>query len=1068
MMKQMKQILFGIILLILVPGVVSAAGLTCDNQVYQLTQSPDTMVFDFGGENYQMKFYDTAGVAKTFCLDPGGSFKHGEGGYVCKRMIDPTGASTGVGSLDHALDVAFTYAYANHYDKLSSSNLEDRAVGELVYRWLIFNYQLGSRKASLSNAQRYLSYYTMKTGGFIPDIWLRVSNPTQRQIVETANSIYMDAKAVGDQVLSTSLGGQGKSYESIKSQLPNEDFQYDVAIQDDASMGGRTVYTVTFNAPSGAEVWWDDFTFDVTGSARVESVDHASGSNVFVVRVQHSGQYTISANVRYYMPGSARTSMKMLKSRTNPSTRQDMLVVTSEPGSARTVIKGGQNIPLNGSCEYPGGDTSKVGIYCEYDSSGNKIPSTCKPDPEHCPPSSTPSHKTCSSENGVYYGVSGNVVTALVFYDECCESGLLTEEEYDLYCPCGKPDISFIGNCSEFNTANEVTNYVKDTRDNAHLKTCLFNNASTDAAGNTVRMSDQTTIVNNPYCKVGCVEEYEFTLPNAQYTTSGGYFSLSSAITGKRTCYVNASDSGKFNGIDHEKFVSDLFEASKALAEAQSTYNKLKKATESIDKDTRGCAHNVIYFNNEYTYTAYTATRNGNNIGVSPRSETVGKDTWTDGKTSDNPCTAHDNPDGSCSEHTCSNNGTNGTEAGLKSSILSGNTLEHYAAVVTAAAAKIQTIIKQYDDCTHGWENNFVFNPVTEFEYDEPYQNMSGFNNKFEKMGESSTASTGFCSGDVGDTYTCNGGDSTYAQTYVTCSNGSCSITSSPVSNSIYVKREKSTTATYQPKNKFGVYTPIGTIKLNEDTGLYTVLCKEENCLPVSLNAKTGVFNYKFKFSNVGQYNDSNANGRLMGGTNNVFDAVNIEAGYVCQYVNNCPECDYTCVGDKCDIDPDPSCPDCPYVCQNCVFDGSEMTYYYRTVSINNLFPNSRSYGPNWSNDKGSYTKKLVEQEGDEVYKDPEYSYTISANQMKRIREFNDSVGGYLNTQMPNGENALSCFDKGGYRNIYCTSTFLDTTGNTYFTQNKRNDQWTLWQDSGYFTSSTKYSLRDGEGPAWK
>jgi len=70
---------------------------------------------------------------------------------------------------------------------------------------------------------------------------------------------------------------------------------------------------------------------------------------------------------------------------------------------------------------------------------------------------------------------------------------------------------------------------------------------------------------------------------------------------------------------------------------------------------------------------------------------------------------------------------------------------------------------------------------------------------------------------------------------------------------------------------------------LNEDTGLYTVLCKEENCLPVSLNATTGVFNYQFKFSNIGQYNDSNANGRLMGGANSVFDAVNIDAGYVCQ-----------------------------------------------------------------------------------------------------------------------------------------------------------------------------------------
>ena len=43
-----------------------------------------------------------------------------------------------------------------------------------------------------------------------------------------------------------------------------------------------------------------------------------------------------------------------------------------------------------------------------------------------------------------------------------------------------------------------------------------------------------------------------------------------------------------------------------------------------------------------------------------------------------------------------------------------------------------------------------------------------------------------------------------------------------------------------------------------------------------------------------------------------------------------------------------------------------------------------------------------------------------------------------------------------------------DRLSSTYFTENKRNDIWTLWPDSGYFANNTKYSVVLGMGPAWK
>lgn len=92
---------------------------------------------------------------------------------------------------------------------------------------------------------------------------------------------------------------------------------------------------------------------------------------------------------------------------------------------------------------------------------------------------------------------------------------------------------------------------------------------------------------------------------------------------------------------------------------------------------------------------------------------------------------------------------------------------------------------------------------------------------------------------------------------------------------------------------------------------------------------------------------------------------------------------------------------------------------------------------------------------------------------MGRIREYNKQVGGYLNTRMgDNSTDALKCESRSingkNYPNIVCYSAFLDTTGNTYFTELKRNDAWILWPESGYFKNQNQYVVTMGIGPAWK
>lgn len=693
----------------------------------------------------------------------------------------------------------------------------------------------------------------------------------------------------------------------------------------------------------------------------------------------------------------------------------------------------------------------------------------------------------CKHIGDTYYCKNGETCDSNKFFEDCCDTLDPNSDDYQKYCSCGNADIEFIGACTEFNSSNEtLLNHVADTPDDAKLKYCLFNPSSKDKANNSYQMTDQTTVVNNPYCKVSCVEEYEFRLPNSQYTLSGSYFTLETEVKGNRKCYVNGQDI--YDGIDIKKFKEDFEAKRKELIDAYNVYakwnaaaNKAETSTSltcsysgrSCDADDSGCSScsggskQATGYEKSWSWTEYSYTGVASN-----KSESYGP-----GSSSDGTCDCTISPESSHqAEH----------EKNRASALDTLNT----------KMKELQNIILNYNNCSGaisssgnsigfeipsstGWENEFQFDPLVQFEYDEPYQNMNGYNNKFEKV-ETTKDETknNFCTGEVGDKYECSGSKelTTNTENFVLCTTNGCASVPVTLGNARYIIRSRTEAATYKPKNGFSIYTPSGTIALDRGNYvLYTGLCDgKEECLPIALNTPTGVFNFKFRFSQIGQFNDNNSVGRLVGGDKSVYNAVSNQqqAGYVCHYVNNCPECDYVCVGDDCEIK-QPDCEDeCTYVCQNCIFDGENSTFYYRTVSINNLFPNSRQYGPNWNNSKGNYTKKVIEEAGETVYQEPQYSYTMNAQQMNRIRGFNKSVGDYLNTKMPNGEDSLTCHDLSSngknYQNIYCISSFLDTEGNAYFTENKRNDIWTLWPDSGYFTNNTKYSVALGVGPSWR
>ncbi len=1204
-MKRFTKILFGIVTFVVVPVFVHAETImACDpSRVFNVAPAGSIPLTLGGGapqNPYTMNFYDTttAGISglKTYCMSPAqrGGADAAKTVFYCDRVVDPSDNSD---KWRQAYDVALTKAYQTLLSTGHANNpptQDDRVIGELVFRWLSYNFNQGDNNSSFKNPQyaaALKSMFLLDASGQPMSYW-NTGDPRYN----VALDVYRQAQAAGNEILA------GKTYDDLVMSGPGDTdgkIWGDVYNQviTSTTNGDSEVYTIKIDADSvhgPSHIYWDMFTGGCTNStvtcSATASGSGSSGQIVITVKknANYDGQaYGLYYDSAYYDIRSASSNILLLKpaSRVNGYTIQNMLVAVDGKSEGTPITYTRRRHPVytdrcirdNNKFYYvnyrDGVETSRrevtnedemvrlnCPIYCtmlpdgtrtedryswasadqysdskhffnhdEYNTYCDSLNYSCHKDGNinHCGPEYMTEHpgasndectqdeynhycpgdRSCTHDSSGYYDRSGNATDANTFYEQCCDQLDPGSEEYQINCGCGEPNIDFKFACQEFNSDDEHLNStVSDTKDNASLKYCLFGARNTDKANNSFEMTDQTTVVNNPYCKVSCVEKVDFLLPNATYTESGGYFTLDTTVTAERKCYVNASADNNYDGIDYAKFKQDLKEEITSLMSNYTEYLRYKTAletagivtsrsesadglTNSYPCSTGTCGCNsyrdctaTIWYVKAFTFSGVSASFDGNNNLIALNTPTVSQG---EGLVAE---------DGSATDaSSCGSSGqcVDGSESVIRNALEAQKNT--YQTAYETNLRKIKELIRQINDCSAaisnsddlssaGWENQFNFDPLIEFEYDEPYQTMPGFNNKFEEVDSTEYAPEyDYCTGDVGNTYNCNGSDTvpTTSSYWIDCNTTSCTLKTYNLSTARYIVKSRKVEATYAPKNHFSIYTPSGTIALNKDNYvLYTGLCGDsEECLPIALNTPTGVFNFKFKYSNLGQYNDNNSNGRLIGTGNSVFNAsTNLQtAGYVCQYVNNCPECDYVCEGTDCDIsDHDNNeevCDgECTYDCLNCIFDGKNNTFYYRTVSVHSLFPSSRDRGPNWNNEKGEYTLSQIEGEGENVYRDPEYSYEINPIQMNRIREFNRSVGNYMNTLMDdNSTEALHCESYNSpYQNLVCYSTFLDTPGNKYFTELVRNDEWILWPDSGYYQSATQYSVVNGLGPAWK
>ncbi len=178
------------------------------------------------------------------------------------------------------------------------------------------------------------------------------------------------------------------------------------------------------------------------------------------------------------------------------------------------------------------------------------------------------------------------------------------------------------------------------------------------------------------------------------------------------------------------------------------------------------------------------------------------------------------------------------------------------------------------------------------------------------------------------------------------------------------------------------------------------------------------------------------------------------------------PDCDEGCEGPNCHYDPceGPECEDeCVGVGCNFCTDGeypcivtTDEKYTYRAISLTDVFPNNRTIGANWRNEKGSKATTEIEKDGENAYINASYSFKLTAENMRNIRMSNAEIGGFVDY------NNIKYEDFNGYQNFLAKSKFIregKNSRNNFFSELKYSDSWTVY--SGTINTS-------GSGPAWK
>lgn len=583
-----------------------------------------------------------------------------------------------------------------------------------------------------------------------------------------------------------------------------------------------------------------------------------------------------------------------------------------------------------------------------------------------------------------------------------------------------------------------------------NVQYCILNGK--DDAGNTYKMNDGQIKSDNPYCAVYCKEDYQMTMPGAQYSDSGRYFELhNTVVKATRTCYAtNPKGNSDEPQMDIDQFIKDIIMKQKAVLKAKDAYEKAKKEKEQADNprthDAKAC-NKVVGINYEAESTDYTGYEYDNpncnlKTGVcqiNTRTRTTDSYKWgtfgSEHRGQPDPITGHRPCDPSST--TTPRPDFEGALANAESALIN-------------AQNDLKKTIEHMEDC-YSWVNNLCMDTIVNFDYNEQYS--TNINYQLVSGGGTFTGSnaTYGTNKKIDKEYTANQSGSLKDYNYIYCDANTCNHSnlakqiSTLNENYYYRKIEVNGSAEYANVQEFQTNYPHGTIDTVTDPSAlrynYSYLGA---VFPIALNTPMGVYKWTLNFSQLGQYNDTQGcrNGRLDDVVKAQGKSIGAGVEYVCVYVVDCPDCDYECVGEGCLIPDEPKCPECDVFCEFCIFDGDGFTFDYRMIG-NEPNPNDRDMGANWTSEKGQQVLEEIIKMGENIYIEAQYIYEMTPEQMKATRDYNKKMKNYVSED-------LNFHDVGNVRNAYGTSSYLDNgQKNGFFTEKKRNKEWTQWNNVG-------------------
>lgn len=665
---------------------------------------------------------------------------------------------------------------------------------------------------------------------------------------------------------------------------------------------------------------------------------------------------------------------------------------------------------------------------------------------------------------------------------------------------CDKNDYSV-------NNAITIDEFPKD------VQYCVLNGK--DVLGNSFKMDDNQISSDNQYCAVYCREEYKMEMPGARFTESGRYFTLEPVkVNATRSCYAtNADKNNDEPQINIEKYIEDvinyqinILNAKNAILKAQ---EELKQAEAAEEKDVTACdkkvgVHGVVDSTN---FNGYKADKNECDklTGICKLTrKTISTDSYKWGVTAtEKEETQYDDKGVALNDKKCVAD-TSQEAYDSRSAVIAKINADKSQALTALidAQTKLEKSIEWMEEC-YKWENNLCLDPTVYFNYEEPYNGE--MTHEFQKISGSVSngSATYHNSKTLPDrTYDINGGGTLENRDYVTCGrneNTDCALgiagggdskaeNISTLSSKLYYRKIISTgNGEYATGQEWSTQIPHGTVVPSGQEGNvkknYYYLGA---VFPVALKTPYGVYKWTLDFKKIGMYNNGSCNlGRLDNVLNGdksklqVTGAQNASSNsslgsnlqYVCVYVIDCPDCNYECVGEHCF---NPDCPDgdCPYECIDCIFDGDGDNFTYRTASVDELKKNTeREWGANWASEKGQFTKNEIEKQGEKAYIEADATFLMTAENMKKIRDYNKVTGNYVSEDLK--------FEKNNNDYINGASEFLRSESiNTsqgrfswrdFFKSKKLKDS----SDHEYWTGvnpslNAIVSPEEHIGPAWK